>query len=45
MYSDEKVEQSMREAWEHEDNNDALKIEIHGMERNFWLRTEAGGLR
>jgi hypothetical protein len=34
----------LKEAWEHEDNKDELKIELQGLERQFWLGTEEGRL-
>jgi hypothetical protein len=34
----------VKKAWEHEDDKDELKIELQGLERQFWLGTEAGRL-
>jgi hypothetical protein len=44
ILDDDKAHQSLKEAWEHEDNNDELKIELQGLGRQFWLGTEAGRL-
>jgi hypothetical protein len=40
--SDEQVETSMREAWEHEDSKDEMNIVLQGLEQHFWKGTEAG---
>ncbi len=37
---DDKTHQSVREAWEHADDKDELKIELQGLERQFWLERE-----
>ena len=42
ILDDDKAHQSLKEAWEHEDNKDELKIELQDLERQFWLGTEAG---
>jgi len=34
----------VKEAWGHEDDKDELEIELQGLERQFWLGTEAGRL-
>jgi hypothetical protein len=39
---DVKANQSLNEAWEHEDNKDELKIDLQGPERQFWFGTKAG---
>jgi hypothetical protein len=44
ILDDDKAHQSLKEAWEHEDNKDELKIELQDLERQFWLGTEAGRL-
>jgi hypothetical protein len=44
ILDDVKANQSLNEAWEHEDNKDELKIDLQGPERQFWLGTEAGRL-
>jgi ribonuclease HI len=31
----------LKEAWEHDDSKDELKIGLQGLERHFWLGTEA----
>ena len=33
ILDDDKTNQSLKEAWEHEDNKDELKIELQGLER------------
>jgi len=40
ILDDDKAHQSLKEAWEHEDNKDELKIELQGLERQFWLERE-----
>ena len=40
--SDEQVETSMREAWEHEDSKDEMNIVLQGLEQHFCKGTEAG---
>ena len=35
----------LRDAWEQENNKDDLKIDLQGLERQFWLGTEAGRLK
>ena len=44
ILDDDKANQSLKEAWEHEDNKDELKIELQGLERQFWLGTQEGSL-
>jgi ribonuclease HI len=44
ILDDDKAHQSLKEAWEHKDNTDELKIELQSLERQFWLGTEAGRL-
>jgi hypothetical protein len=44
ILDDDKSNQSLKEAWEQEDNKDELKIDLHGPERQFWLGTKAGRL-
>jgi hypothetical protein len=44
ILDDNKARQSVKEAWEHEDDKDELKIELQGLERQFCLGTEAGRL-
>jgi hypothetical protein len=44
ILDDVKANQSLKEAWEQEDNKDELKIDLQGPERQFWLGTEAGRL-
>jgi hypothetical protein len=44
ILDDDKAHQSVKEAWEHKDDKDELKIELQGLERQFWLGTEAGRL-
>jgi hypothetical protein len=44
ILDDDKTHQSVKEAWEHEDFKDELKIELQGLERQFLLGTEAGRL-
>ena len=44
ILDDVKANQSLKEAWEQEDNKDELKIDLQGPERRFWLGTEAGRL-
>ena len=39
-----KAHQSLKKAWEHEDDKDEWKIELQGLERQLWLGTEAGRL-
>jgi hypothetical protein len=34
----------MKEAWEHNNRKDELKIDLQGLERHFWLGTEEGQL-
>ena len=36
--------QNVKEAWEHEDDNDKLKKDLQGLERQLWLGTEEGRL-
>ncbi len=38
---DDQVNQRLKEAWEHDDRKDELKVDLQGLERNFWLGTEA----
>ena len=33
ILDDDKAHQSVKEAWEHEDDKDELKIELQGLER------------
>jgi hypothetical protein len=40
----DKAHKSVKEAWEHEEDKDKLKIELQGLERQLWLGTEAGRL-
>ena len=42
LLNDDKANQSLKEAWEQEDNKDELKIVLQGPERQFWLGKEAG---
>ena len=35
-----KAHQSLKKAWEHEDDKDEWKIELQGLERQFWLERE-----
>ena len=44
ILDDDKAHQSVKEAWGHEDDKDELEIELQGLERQFWLGTEAGRL-
>jgi hypothetical protein len=44
ILDDDKAHQSVKEAWGHEDDKDELEIELQGLERQFWLRTEEGRL-
>jgi hypothetical protein len=44
ILDDDTAHQSVKEAWEHEDDKDELKIELQGLERQHWLGTEAGRL-
>ncbi len=39
-----KAHQSLKKAWEHEDDKDEWKVELQGLERQLWLGTEAGRL-
>jgi ribonuclease HI len=41
---DDKAHQSAKEAWEDEDDKDELNMNLQGLERQFWLGTEAGRL-
>jgi hypothetical protein len=34
--------QHLRDAWEQENDKDDLKMDLQGLERQFWLGTEAG---
>ena len=34
--------QHLRDAWEQENDKDDLKMDLQGLERQFWLRMEAG---
>jgi hypothetical protein len=38
------VIQSLKEAWQQESSKDELKIDLQGLERQYWLGTEAGRL-
>ena len=42
ILDDEELIESLQEAWEHEGSKDELKIELQGLERLYWLGTEAG---
>jgi hypothetical protein len=44
ILDDEAVHQSLKEAWGHEGSKDELKIDLQGLERLYWLGTEAGRL-
>jgi hypothetical protein len=44
ILDDDKAHQSVKEEWEHEHDKDELKIALQGLERQFWLGTEAGRL-
>ena len=40
ILDDDKAHQCVKEAWEHEDDKDELKIELQGLERQFceWVQ-------
>ena len=38
----DKSRQSLKGAWEHESDKDELEVNLQGLERDFWLETEAG---
>ena len=40
----DKSRQSLKDSWEHESDKDELNINLQGLERDFWLGTEAGRL-
>ena len=40
----DKSRQSLKGAWEHESDKDELEVNLQGLERDFWLGTEAGRL-
>lgn len=42
--TDSAVYECLKEAWEHEDEKDDLTVDIQGLEREYWLGTEAGRL-
>jgi hypothetical protein len=44
ILDDDQANQRLKEAWEHDDSKDELKIDLQGLERHFWLGTEAGRL-
>jgi hypothetical protein len=44
ILDDDQANQLIKEAWEHDDSKDELKIDLQGLERHFWLGTEAGRL-
>jgi hypothetical protein len=44
ILDDDQANQLMKEDWEHDDSKDELKIDLQGLERHFWLGTEAGRL-
>jgi ribonuclease HI len=41
ILDDDTGHQNVKEAWEHEDDKGELKIDLQGLERQFWLGTEA----
>jgi len=44
ILDDNTAHQNVKEEWEHGDDKDELKIDLQGLERQFWLGTEAGRL-
>ena len=44
ILDDHGVIQSLKEAWQQESSKDELKIDLQGLERQYWLGTEAGRL-
>jgi hypothetical protein len=44
ILDDDKAHQSVKEAWEYENDKEELKMELQGLERQFWLGTEVGRL-
>jgi ribonuclease HI len=44
ILDDDEVLQGLQEAWEQESNKDELTIRLQGLERQYWLGTEAGRL-
>ena len=44
ILDDDPANQRSKEAWEQDDHKDELKIDLQGLERHFWLGTEAGRL-
>jgi hypothetical protein len=44
ILDDDQANQRLKEAWEHDDSKDELKVDLQGLERYFWLGTEAGRL-
>ena len=44
ILDDDEVIQGLQAAWEQESNKDELKIRLQGLERHYWLGTEAGRL-
>jgi hypothetical protein len=44
ILDDDKANQSLKGAWEQENITNELKIDLQGLERQFWLGTEAGRL-
>jgi hypothetical protein len=44
ILDDDEVIQGLQEAWEQESSKDELEIRLQGLERHYWLGTEAGRL-
>ena len=44
ILDEEKVIQGLQDAWEQESNKDERKIRLQGLERHYWLGTDAGRL-
>jgi hypothetical protein len=42
ILDDDKAHQIVKDAWEYENDKEELKLELQGLERQFWLGTEAG---
>jgi hypothetical protein len=41
ILDDDQANQRLKEVWEHDDSKDELKVDLQGLERHFWLGTEA----
>ena len=44
IIDDDQANQMWKETWEQDDSKVELKIDLQGLERHFWLGTEAGRL-